>query len=115
MKASELIEILKRHPDDEIVLLLDSPSIGPRASIPIASACSGFDWEKGQLLLSPETSVVKKTDSESIFDMARDLIMWLATKPVKKASYEVDMARRILNRKKVDFMKYQNLFHKTKK
>lgn len=118
MKVKELKELIDRqlamHPsrgECEVVVTLAMPSMGPVASTYISSAYFGIDWDGNHLLVNPKFPLSLKTDNESIFDMARDLLGYLATKPSKRQSYETRTALKIFERLKYDIMKYQHIFH----
>lgn len=102
----------------KVVVALASPSIGFCASTPVKHAHAGFDWDSGSFILTTEDRVVKKTQHEDAFDAASDLLMYLATKPSKRESYETRMAKSILKRTgytEEQFDKYRHLFHEEKK
>lgn len=80
-----------------VSVLISKPSVGPRAVCNIESAHFGFDWDRG-LLLTPISPLVIKQQNESAFDLSVDLLMYLATKPTKKKSYETKRARKILQK-----------------
>jgi hypothetical protein len=114
MKVKELLPLLT-HEEDDIVVILGSPSIGPRAMTDVTDAHHGFDWERGKLILKTKETVTVKTKEESVYYEAHELMMYLATKPVKRESYEILSARRILKRcgyTDADFEKYRKFFHK---
>lgn len=117
MKVSELLALLSennKHHDDEIVIKINKPSVGPSACEPVISAHFGIDWDARKLILRTNKPLVVKSENEEIYDMSRDLMLYLATKPMKRRSYEVEKARSILKRNGMteeDFMKYQKLFH----
>lgn len=118
MKVSELKSIIDRqlelHPDRgdcEVVITLAMPSMGPVASTNVSSAYFGIDWDGNHLLLEPKDHLSIKTDNESIYDVARDLLGYLATKPGKRQSYETKTALRVFERLNYDIMKYQHIFH----
>jgi hypothetical protein len=118
MKISELKRIIDSHQalhpgedDMEVVVLLDMFSAGPRAGTKVVSACRGIDWDSGRLLLKCEHPISIKTENESIFQMGRDLLGWIATKPTKKQSYEQSTALKVFERLNYDIMKYQKIFH----
>lgn len=114
MKVFELLQAINSsdHEDtDEVKILLSLPSIGPRATTGIKYAKFGFDWDIG-LLLTPEVRLVPKTDKQDIFEAALDLLMFIATKPRKKESYETRTAARILTKYgRADFQKFAHLYH----
>lgn len=83
MKATELRDILnaprmQRHLDDEVVVLLSEPSMGPRAMTGVRYATSGSDWEKGRLLLSPTDYLVRRSENQALWQAARDLLFMLS-------------------------------------
>lgn len=117
MTIKELKEIMKyideRHDGELVSVLLDLPSIGPRAYSKIIDGSIGFDWDKG-LQFKTEHKLVPKNEKQSIYELAFDLLCWIATKPVKKESYEIRTAKRILlkygyTQEKLD--SYQKICH----
>lgn len=84
MKVSELRQILSgrpsddHHADDEVVVLLASPSIGPHACMPIRSAGYGFDWDNGKLLLWTDQPLVVKSDKQRLYDRTYDMLFMLS-------------------------------------
>lgn len=38
----------------EVLITLNQPSMGPRASAGVESVCLGFDWERNQLRIEPK-------------------------------------------------------------
>lgn len=103
--------------DDEVVIKISSPSIGPACVESISGVSPGIDWDRGKLILKTTSPIVIKSNNESIFDASRDLLMYLATKPSKYKSYETRQAQSILKRcgyVDEDFLKYQKLFHDVK-
>ncbi len=121
----DLLEILKRHDDerspmfhneldDDISVILSLPSIGPRANSKVIHASFGFDWDRG-LQFTTEAKLVPKNDKQSIYESAYELICYLATKPVKKQSYEQRTALHILERygyTKDKLEQIQRVYHK---
>lgn len=122
MKVKELKDALNHsadHDDDDLMISLSMPSIGPIAMSAIKGASFGFDWENGKVILQPERRLSEKTKEEDVYDMAKDLIMYLATKPSpsKRWKYETDQARKILLRAgytEEQLNKYAGIFHKEK-
>lgn len=122
MKLKELIDVLNNYDshtaqyrDLEVVVAIHSPSVGPSASVDVTGCHVGIDWDNGKLFLTTKDPIVKKTNKETAFDTAHELLMYLATKPVKKKSYEVDMAQKCLKEAGYtdeDFEKYRKFFHK---
>ena len=51
------------HADEEVVITLDEPSVGSRASCKVACVFCGFDWERGQVRIEPENKLVNKGNS----------------------------------------------------
>jgi hypothetical protein len=114
MKVFELLQTINAddyEDTDEVKILLDLPAIGPRATTSIKFAAFGFDWETG-LLLTPERKLVPKTDKQDIFEAAFELLMFIATKPRKKESYETKIAANILIKYgRPDYQKFAHLYH----
>jgi hypothetical protein len=118
MTVGELKAILsrvdERRDSEPVSVLLALPSIGPRAHSHVKHAAMGHDWDRG-LLLTAETSLVPKNDKQSIFESAYEFLLWLATKPVKKESYEVRTAKRIVGKYGVTeerLGELRNIFHR---
>jgi hypothetical protein len=117
-----ITNFIEREPDYskseiEVIIPLSSPSIGPCSSTHIKDITKGIDWNSGKILIHTEDRIVKKTKEEDIFDAARDLLMYLATKPMKRSSYEVEQSQKILKRigyVDQEFEKYRKFFHKEK-
>lgn len=60
MKVRDLKAIIARLPDDdELVVAVKTlhATIGPRPSIGVQSIYSGFDWERGQTIITPTEGV----------------------------------------------------------
>jgi hypothetical protein len=122
MKVKELKDALNYstdHDDDDLMIRLQMPSIGPVAMSAISGSYFGFDWEHGKVILQPERRLSEKTKEEDVYDMAKDLIMYLATKPSpsKRWKYETDQAKKILLRAgytEEQLVRYANIFHKEK-
>jgi hypothetical protein len=120
MKVKELKAVLNytdRHDEDDLMIHLAEPSIGPIAMSGVKSAGFGFDWESGKLIINPEKRLSEKTQPEDVYHMASDLLMYLATNPAKRYKYEIDTAKRILlkagyTQEQLD--KYRSIFHKEK-
>lgn len=116
--AETMAGYMNRRPEiaeNRVVILLAKPSMGSHASIGIESAMPGMDWDSGSFMLKPNKAVVMKTEGEEAFDMAIDLLTWLASKPVKRETYEVRTAKRImkrLGRTDEDFEKWRKFFHR---
>jgi len=105
-----------RHPnrtedDREVLIELALPSMGPKASCRVKYAGFGIDWDR-DFLITAEKPLVPKTDLQKLWEDARDLIMYLATKPVKRPSYEIREARRMLDHYNIEYKAYAHLFHK---
>lgn len=122
MKIKDLKDILSRHNgpyDDEreVVILISKPSIGPRATTPVKSISFGFDWENGLALIRAEETLVPKSKKEELYDLSHGLLMYIATKPNKKETYEIREAKRALEKAgytEEDFKKYRRLYHNEK-
>ena len=122
MTVKELREILNRYhgyhsgrsDDEPVSVILALPSIGPRANTKVKSASFGFDWDRG-LQFGTEARLVPKNEKQDVFEAAFELLAWIATKPVKKETYEIRTARKILERYGCDeekFALYRRVFHK---
>lgn len=68
MNVAELIERLERVRDKSatVKVLLSNPSVGPRATADVQSACVGGDWNAGQLLLIPDEPVKRESEDEAV-------------------------------------------------
>ena len=118
MKVKELRDLLNQHGDSiddlDVLISVALPSIGPAATDMVTRARIGFDWDK-DLILSTETPLVPKQENQSVFESAYDLLMWLATDPVRNDSYEARAARRIVmkyGKTQEDLDRLQRIFHK---
>jgi hypothetical protein len=103
-----------RFDERQVLVRLTKPSMGPVSSDVIQSAWFGFDWDR-DLILEPTQPLVVKSEKESAFDIAYDLLFYIATKPLKTETYEVRQAKRILKsigKTDEDFNKLRHLFHK---
>lgn len=115
--VGKLRDILRRHPErdhEELSVLIALPSVGPRACVKVTDAMFGFDWDRG-LQFRTEERLVPKNDKQDVFESAFELIAYLATKPVKRKSYEQDKAERILRKYGCDDEKlamYRRVFHR---
>lgn len=71
MKVKELIEQLMRcNLEDEVVIKANYTftTAGPIASTEIKGASSGFDWDKGKVIISASTNLIQLNDAQySIF------------------------------------------------
>lgn len=114
MTVKELKDFLA-HDDwfDErkCVVRLAKPSMGSIASVEVESVWHGFDWDRA-LIIETKIPIVEKHENQSVFESAYDLLMFIATKSVKKESYEIRTAREILDRYKVNYKEFANLYHK---
>lgn len=76
----QLENLKDKHGEDKIVLSLQSPSMGPVATISFKeNIWAGFDWEKGLVILQATQPVVIKTEKEELWDMAADFVYGLST------------------------------------
>lgn len=120
MKVKELKNALNysdRHDEDELMIRLQMPSVGPVSMTEVASVSFGFDWESGKTIIYPEKILSEKTQPEHVYHMASDLLMYLATNPSKRYKYEIDTAKRILLKAgytQEELDKYRSIFHKDK-
>ena len=51
----------ERSRDANVVVLLDIPSMGARASSPLKSVSLGIDWEKNMFMFKATESIIRKT------------------------------------------------------
>lgn len=119
MKLSNLIGALQavqeRSRDDlDVVIPISSPGVGGRPNVGISFLAEGADWDSGKLFLLPAKKLVVKTDKEAAFDAAVEFLMWLATKPTKRLTYEITTARNILDGAGIEYMKHQKFLHQDK-
>lgn len=61
------------HENDEVMILLNEKSIGANAASGIESACAGFDWDAGRILLTPSRRLVSDMMSR---DLPKVKILW---------------------------------------
>jgi len=71
MKLEDMVEIGKEYIKSglgscSVYVTLKEPSIGARASVPISSIISGFDWESGQIRIEPEKDLIRKEKDRDI-------------------------------------------------
>jgi hypothetical protein len=103
MKVSELKAILEHSmEDEEVVVILSEPSMGPVAMVSVASASYGLDWEKGKLLLRPNAKLVRLKDKEALWQSAHDFIYTLSNEKTYKGNptHLAKCAQSILDRAK---------------
>lgn len=113
-KIKSLIQDNSHVEDFKVAVRLSTPSIGAVAIGEIESSYVGFDWDHGNYILTTKTPINLKHENEEIFDQARDLLAYIATKPNKNRSYEQITALNIFKRVGVDIMEYQHIFHPNK-
>lgn len=121
MKVSELKNLLNRdnrHDDQQIRVVMHSPSVGGYDYEEADNVWFGFDWDKG-LMITTKTPIVRKENKQSIYEAATDLLMMLATESfiLKKEKYENRKAKQILLKfgyKEEDLRKFVKLFHRDK-
>lgn len=118
MKIKELKAVLNsigdRYDDWDLAIPLSKPSIGAIATCKVRSISFGFDWEHGKALINPEGRLNEKTKPEDVYHDASEFLLWLATKPIKRETYEMREAKRILLRAghtEEDLCKYQRYLH----
>lgn len=87
----------ERYDDRHVGIRLALPSVGPLAISKITRAWVGYDWDR-DLILETSQKLVPKTDKQDVFEAAFDLLAYIATKEVKKDSYEIRTAKMILAR-----------------
>lgn len=119
MKVKELLEILQYHGtrvdlEDEVVIPIAKDEIGGIPFTEVTRIVNGIDWDRGKLFFETKEPLVIKTDKESVYDMAVEFMMWLATKPNKRETYEIREAKRILDRAGVEYMKHRKFLHRDK-
>ena len=82
MKVKELKEILDNmhghHLEQEVIVRLDEPSIGPIASTKVKNAYMGFDWDR-DFILTTEEKISRKSDLQSLFEHSKEFLMTLAS------------------------------------
>jgi len=106
-------EYLKQNKlESEVVIALDMPSIGGIACETISNGRLGFYWDSGKFILTTSKPISHRTENEQIFEQARDILSFIATKPTKKQGYEQRTALTIFKRLGIDIMKYQKIFHR---
>jgi hypothetical protein len=121
--VGHLRKLLANHSDgrkDDYTLRVKiaKPSIGSIATDDVTYVGFGFDWEQGSLLISTENRLVPKSKKEDAYDIAHELLMYLATKPTKRDTYEIRNAKQCLLKAgytEEDFVKYRHLFHEVPK
>jgi len=67
MKVKELINILSKcsnlgYDEHDIYIITDSPSAGRTSSVGVSDVSIGSDWDRGRVLTSPITRLVKKLE-----------------------------------------------------
>lgn len=60
MTAKQLAMILSGLGDEEVVIKLSQPSIGPTACATIDGVGLGFDWDMGKVFLFPLKELIDK-------------------------------------------------------
>lgn len=120
MRLLHLKEIIdrqvERRPDAQVRILLSIPSIGPAPTCEVEQANLGMDWDADSFILRPELRLVQKTQDQDLWEQARNLLYWLASKPSQRPSYEIRQARKILARNGVTEGQLESLrrsFHPT--
>lgn len=101
-----------RYDDDDVVIAIAKSGMGAHPCVNVKGVHSGFDWDHGKFMIFAEEPLVVKTDKEQMYDMAWELMLYIATKPVKRETYEITAARRMFERLGYDYMQYQHLFHR---
>ena len=126
MKLTELKAIIDREVEDlaewkwkedaiEVGVIIASPGIGATPAVKVRSAGRGIDWDDGVFLIGTTEPLVVKSKKEKAFDLAVDLLWFLATKPTKRETYEIRMAKSSLKHagySEEDFKRLRNIFHK---
>lgn len=82
MKVSEL-KIYLNHPhgpcdDDEVVVRLSEPSVGPIAMDDVVTVYTGFDWEKGKVVLATNSNLVRRSEKQHLWQLASDFVCMAA-------------------------------------
>lgn len=68
---------IKNQPDCEnfeVMIDLEEPSIGASASCTIKSMNKGFDWEHGQVRLTPAQALVRKMTKQKLTKKNREVM-----------------------------------------
>lgn len=60
MTAQQLSVMLSGLEDNEVVIKLDVPSIGPSAYVNITGIEVGFDWDSGKVFLTTSSNLIDK-------------------------------------------------------
>lgn len=84
--------------DYDLMVAIAKPSVGQRAMDKVTDIQIGLDWEAQKVILRTEKNLVPKSQKENVWDMALDLIYWLAYEKGngRSQTYESRQARRIL-------------------
>lgn len=54
---------LNHHKDDEVMVEISEPAIGPLPCVPVKHFVPGMDWDHGRTLIVPEVELMRKNDS----------------------------------------------------
>ena len=81
MKVSELKQKLEHANDNDSVMVavkLPYATVGPIPTISVKYAFTGFDWEKGKFILTPEENLTPSDRNfETTMKEMQDKIGWL--------------------------------------
>jgi len=59
-RVDSRVSRLKDGEDEDVTILNNKPSMGPRGMTAVKSVNSGFDWEKGRFIITPENPMIEK-------------------------------------------------------
>jgi len=96
MKFKELRAIVNGpgwNDDDEVVIKVDKPSIGPLATVPVKSIGGGIDWDNGKAIIWPASTIVPKSQKETLYDDTQNFVFNCACLRNKNVAKE---AKRLL-------------------
>lgn len=54
------------HGESTVLITLDQPSVGASASCGIKGIYAGFDWESGQIRISPDKKICKRGNERDV-------------------------------------------------
>jgi len=93
MKVSELKALLdkmaalpgaSRRSDNDVVVRLSDPSVGPVATCGITGGYTGGDWDNGKFILQPEERITRKNEAQEVYDATFDLVFSIYSESFEK-------------------------------